>query len=91
MKATVPLGTVAFSLWVNPKLHRLLYTYMLHYHNSKKNVINMNDCKKPKDEVKNQSSKPGIQDGKYEGTPDAKQVEQEVKELNNLGAPGKQY
>ncbi|MDE6114065.1 hypothetical protein [Barnesiella sp. WM24] len=51
----------------------------------------MNDCKKPKDEVKNQSSKPGIQDGKYEGTPDAKQVEQEVKELNNLGAPGKQY
>lgn len=50
----------------------------------------MKDIKKPKDETKQGCGKPGIQSGKYE-TPDAEDVKQEVKELNNIGAPGKEY
>lgn len=50
----------------------------------------MKDIKEKKDQVKNQSSKPGIQSGKYQ-EPDAGDVKRDVKELNNIGAPGKQY
>ncbi|MDE6191251.1 MAG: hypothetical protein K2L31_10085 [Muribaculum sp.] len=50
----------------------------------------MKETKNPKDEVKKPCTKPGVQDGKYE-VPDAEDVKQEVKELNNLGAPGEQY
>ncbi len=50
----------------------------------------MKEIKKEKDQKKDRCTKPGIQGGKY-AEADAADVKQEVKELNNVGAPGKQY
>lgn len=52
--------------------------------------MTMNDDKRHQEDTKKKCAKPGIQDGKYEGA-GAEAVKQEVKELNNIGAPGKQY